>query len=387
VTTVWSRRASTLDLALGGVLTALMVGELVNEHAIGSSVGPPVAVGALLCLVGLAVAARNVAPFAALVVNSVGVVAVVALGFHGFIYRWTNLINLYTAGERSRPPLSYIALAIGEAGVAAWFWLSEEPAEPLVQVFVMLLWVPAWLAGIQAAARRRELARERAYVAESAARQAAETRATIAEERAQMARELHDALGHSVTLMVMQAGAARRSIDRDPTVAVAAMEVVEQTGRAALRELDRLLGLLHRDREAGEAGEIVEEPAPGLEDLGTLAERTMSSSLQVELAVDADTDAVPRTVQHGVFRVIQEALTNTLKHANADHVRIDVHVDDDCLVASVYDDGRGTVGGSEPSDGRGLIGLAARIDVLGGTFAHGPQPGGGYRVACEIPLS
>jgi signal transduction histidine kinase len=381
VTARWSRRPSPLDLALGGVLTALMVGELVTEHAIGSSVGPPVAVGVLLCVLGLAVAARNVAPFAALVVNGVGIVAVIALGFHGFIYRWTNLINLYTAGERCRPPLSYVALAIGELGVAAWFWFSEEPAEPLVQVFVMLLWVPAWLAGMQAAARRRGLARERAYAAETAARHAAETRATIAEERAQMARELHDSLGHSVTLMVMQAGAARRTITRDTTAAVAAMEVVEQTGRAAMRELDRLLGLLHRDREA------VEEPAPGLDDLNALAERTMSSGLQVELSVDADPDAVPYTVQHGVFRVVQEALTNTLKHASAHHVRIDVHVDDDRLVASVYDDGRGTVDGPEPAGGRGLIGLAARIDVLGGSLAHGPQPEGGYRVACEIPLS
>jgi signal transduction histidine kinase len=381
VTSSWSRRPSALDLALGGVLTALMVGELVTEQAIGTSVGPPIAVGVLLCVLGLAIAGRSAAPFTALVINSIGVVAVIALGFHGFIYRWTNLINLYTAAERCRPPLSYIALAVSEFGVAAWFLLSDEPAEPLVQVFVMLVWVPAWLAGTQAAARRRELERERAYAAETSARHAAETRATIAEERAQMARELHDSLGHSVTLMVMQAGAARRSIDRDTPAAVAAIEVVEQTGRAALNELDRLLGLLDRDRQA------VEDPAPGLDDLGALVERTTSSGLKVELAADVDAAAVPHTVQHGVFRVIQEALTNTLKHANARHVWIDVHVDDDRLVAAVSDDGRGNADGSRHPDSRGLIGLAARIDVLGGAFEHGPQPEGGYRVACEIPLS
>jgi signal transduction histidine kinase len=381
VTAAWSRRPSTLDLALGGVLTALMLGELVAEQAIGSAVGPPVLVGVLLCVVGLAVALRNTAPFAALAVNAVGVVAVIALGFHGFIYRWTNLINLYTAAERCRPPLSYVALACGELGVAAWFWFSKEHAEPLVQVFVMLLWVPAWLAGTQAAVRRRDLERERAYAAEAAARHAAETRATVAEERAQMARELHDSIGHSVTLMVMQAGAARRIIDRDTAMAVAAIEVVEQSGRSALRELDRLLGLLHRDRET------VEEPAHGLDDLAALAERTTASGLQVTLDVDVEPDAVPQTVQHGVYRVVQEALTNTLKHADARHAQIDIRLGDHCLVAEIYDDGRAATGGFAQANGRGLIGLAARIDVLGGTFEHGPRPEGGYRVACEIPVA
>jgi signal transduction histidine kinase len=378
VTAASARRPSNADLALGGALAALMLGEFATESP---DIAAPGLVAALLVVMGLAVATRNVAPFASFLVNGLALVAVIALGFAGSNYQWTNLLCLYTVADRCRMPLSLGALVLGELGVTAWFLLTPDNPAPVIQVFVMLTWIVGWAAGTQVAARRHELARQREHGAEAAARHDAETRATVAEERAQMARELHDSIGHSVTLMVMQAGAARRSIDRDTTTAVAAIEVVEHTGRAALGELDRLVGLLHRDRDA------VEDPVPGLDDLAPLAERTAMSGLRVDLDVDVDAARVPRTVQLGVFRVVQEALTNTLKHAGARHARVDVHLDDDRVVAAVYDDGRGAADVSDRPDGRGLIGLAARIAVLGGTFEHGPRPEGGYRVACKIPLS
>ncbi|HSK95061.1 MAG TPA: histidine kinase, partial [Euzebyales bacterium] len=299
-------------------------------------------------------------------------------------YQWTNLLSLYTVAERSKRSLALSALVLGEIAVISWFLLAPESNPPAIQAFVMFVWLVGWLGGTQVAARRRELVRQREYAAEAEARHAAETRATIAEERAQMARELHDALGHSVTLMVMQAGAARRSIDRDAAAAVSAIAVVERTGRAALAELDRLVGLLHRTPD--HLGAAV----PGVADLTDLADRTAASGLRVDLDLDPTAADVPQAVQLGVFRVVQEALTNTLKHAGASRARVEVRRDEHELVATVSDDGQGTINGSDGdarSAGRGLIGLAARIDALGGSFTHGPQPQGGYRVACRIPVS
>jgi len=365
---------------LGGVLTVLMLGEFAADCC-EPGVRAPGMIVALLVVMGVAVAVRTIAPFPAFVVNAACVIAVITLGFDGFIYQWSNLLCLYTVAERSRPPVSFAALILGEIGVATWFLLVREPQPPAIQLFVMLAWLVGWSAGMQVAGRRRELARQRETAAEAAARHAAETRATIAEERAEMARELHDALGHSVTLMVMQAGAARRSIDRDTAAAVSAMEIVERTGRAALSELDRLVGLLHR------VPDNPGDPVPGVADLTDLASRTAASGLQVDLDLDPAAGTVPQAVQLGVFRVVQEALTNTLKHAGAGAARVEVRLDDGDVVATISDDGRGAVTGDGERAGRGLIGLAARIDALGGSFTHGPQPQGGYRVACRIPAS
>ena len=375
-------RPGALDLVLGGVLTALMLGELLAERQVGTVVHAPALVAALLLAMGLAVALRNVLPFTAFLVNGLALVGVIALGFHGFVYRWTNVVSLYSVAERCPPPLSFLALVFGELGVVAWFALAREPALPLVQLFVMLLWVAGWLAGTQVATRRRELDRRRSVAAQAEARRTAEVRATVAEERAQMARELHDAIGHSVTLMVMQAGAARRSIDRDAAAAVRAIGIVERVGREALGELDRLLGLLRRQQD----GDAATGAAPGLDDLPALVERATAGGLQVTLDLDADGAGMSQAVQLGVFRVVQEALTNTLKHARAGRAQVAVQSRGDRVVAEVTDDGHGSSGGDAPRRGQGLIGLAARVDALGGTLTHGPRPQGGYRVTCEIPL-
>jgi signal transduction histidine kinase len=376
-----ARRPSTVDLAFGGVSIVLMLGELAAEWRISPDIAAPELTAALLVVMGLAVATRSVAPFPSFLVNGLAVVGVVALGFAGFNYQWTNLLCLYTVAERSKWSLALSALVLGEIAVISWFLLAPESNPPAIQAFVMFVWVVGWLGGTQVAARRRELVRQREYTAEAEARHAAEIRATVAEERAEMARELHDSIGHSVTLMVMQAGAARRIIDRDAATAVTAMEVVERTGRAALGELDRLIGSLHHDPEH------IGDPVPGVADLADLADRTASGGLTVDLDLDPDAADTPQAVQLGVFRVVQEALTNTLKHADASSARVDVRLDNGDLVATISDDGHGPVNGSDRREGRGLIGLAARIDALGGSFAHGPQPHGGYRVACRIPVS
>jgi signal transduction histidine kinase len=159
------------------------------------------------------------------------------------------------------------------------------------------------------------------------------------------------------------------------------MEIVERAGRAALSELDRLVGLLHR------APDHAGDPVPGVADLADLATRTAASGLQVDLDLDPAAGTVPQAVQLGVFRVVQEALTNTLKHAGASGAQVEVRLENGDVVATVSDDGRGAATGDGERAGRGLIGLAARIDALGGSFTHGPRPQGGYRVACRIPAS
>jgi signal transduction histidine kinase len=221
-----------------------------------------------------------------------------------------------------------------------------------------------------AAAERREVAAARA----------------VAEERRRIAREMHDLVGHSVSVMVVQAGGARRILDKDPDRAVEAAVRIEATGRAALAEMRRLLGILG----AGD-GDMTFHPQPTLDAIGPLVERAKDAGVRATLHVDGDRRPLPAGAEVAAYRVVQEALTNTLKHAGASQSDVVLRWHPDALEIVVADRGpaprRGHGDtGSLPSGGHGVVGMQERVKVYGGELTANPRPDGGFVVRARIPL-
>ncbi len=224
----------------------------------------------------------------------------------------------------------------------------------------------------------------------------AQTLRAVALERARIASELHDVVTHNVSVMVVQAGAARRVLDTSPGDAREALLAVEASGRTAMTELRHLLGLLAPIGEAA-AGEGDEDlgPQPGLAQIPALLERVRAAGLPVELCVDATTRtlcALPPGPDLAAYRVVQEGLTNVIKHAGQARAAVRLEYRPLDLLITVSDDGRPAEAAAHAPaqppgpDGRGLIGLRERIAVYGGELAAGPRPGGGWRLVARIPL-
>jgi signal transduction histidine kinase len=208
----------------------------------------------------------------------------------------------------------------------------------------------------------------------------AQTRRAVDAERARIAGELHDVVTHNVSVMVVQAGAARSVLSSSPEQAREALLAVEASGRTAMSELRHLLGLL---APAGGDEELL-VPQPGAARVPALVERVRAAGLSVELSVTGARD-LPPGVDLAAYRVVQEALTNVIKHAGTARAAVVLEYRRDDLVITVTDDGRPVTGAGGPG-GRGLIGLRERIGLYGGELDAGPRPGGGWRVRARIPL-
>ena len=192
-----------------------------------------------------------------------------------------------------------------------------------------------------------------------------------------LARDLHDVVAHHVSLMGVQAGAARRAFDRDPTRAREALTQVERTSRAAVEEMRRMLSLLRGDSDSG---------APAVTALPHLVEQTGSSGLRVELTVVGTPRDLPPSVSASAYRVVQEALTNTLKHAAATHADVRLRYLDAAIEVEVVDDGRGAAP-DPPAAARGQAGMAERVALHDGELEVGPRPARGYRVRARFPTA
>ncbi|MFJ6150756.1 sensor histidine kinase [Micromonospora profundi] len=221
----------------------------------------------------------------------------------------------------------------------------------------------------------------------------AESRAAVAEERTRIARELHDVVAHSMAVMIVQADGARFMLDRDPEQARTAVKVVADTGRAALEEMRRLVGVL-RDAGPSDAGgsAVVSDPEHrrlALAELPDLLARFRDAGLRVQRRrVTGDAPALPPGLELTVYRVVQEALTNALKHAGVGaDVEVTLAYTDDVVVVRVVDDGQGRpVVGPAPSGGHGLLGMRERVTVYDGTLTAGPRPTGGWQLEARLPL-
>jgi signal transduction histidine kinase len=228
--------------------------------------------------------------------------------------------------------------------------------------------------------RRTKLARELEQRAARLERERDErTRAAIAEERRRIARELHDVIAHTVSVMTVQAGAARLLLDDEPERAVEPLLAVEETGRQALAEIGRLLGILRE----GE-GEIAFARRPGMADLDALVEHARRAGLAVEVAVEGRPSALAPGVDLAAYRIVQEALTNALKHSGPTHAEVTVRYGGGAVDLEIANDGRVVSAGDR--GGHGLVGMRERAALYGGELEAGPRTGGGYAVRARLPV-
>jgi signal transduction histidine kinase len=200
-------------------------------------------------------------------------------------------------------------------------------------------------------------------------------------ERARIARELHDVIAHSVSVMVIQAGGARMVMDSSPERAEASLRSVERAGREALAEMRRLLGVLD-----GDADPRALAPQPGLADIDELLARTRASGLAADLRVDGEAAAVPPALDLCAYRIVQEALTNVIKHAAPARAEVRVRWGPDALELEISDDGRGPGAVNGASGGHGIAGMRERAGLHGGSIHAGAGPGGGFTVRARLPL-
>jgi signal transduction histidine kinase len=242
-------------------------------------------------------------------------------------------------------------------------------------VIFAILWTIAF--ALSRKFQEADEAKKRASRAEREREERART--AVTEERARIARELHDVVGHSVSVMTVQASAVRRLLRPDQEREREALLIVEQTGREALAEMRRMVGVLRRPEEAPALA-----PQPSLEHLDKLVEQAREAGLPVELRIEGDPLPLPAGLDLTAYRLVQEGLTNALKHARAQHAEVLVHYSDGHVELTVSDDGRGA--GDRDGGGHGLVGMRERVTVYGGELEAGPRPEGGYRLRARLPV-
>jgi signal transduction histidine kinase len=278
------------------------------------------------------------------------------------------------------------------------FDAAAGPLDPVLAAtvysvgFNLLFFLSAYFfgsAGWESARRRRQLELQGEQLRRS---QEENARQAVVAERLRIARDLHDVVAHHVSVMGVQATAARRVLASDYDLASRALGAVEQTARTAVTELRGLLGVLRTDGGAANSGPEISGShlsSPGLEQLPNLVSEAQSTGLKVEYAVYGESRTVPDALALSVYRIVQEALTNTVKHAAAGNVAVRVRFLEYLLEVEVVDDGRGRSPkrGPETGGGLGLVGMRERVAVHDGELETGPRPGGGFMVRARMPLA
>jgi signal transduction histidine kinase len=241
----------------------------------------------------------------------------------------------------------------------------------------------AWGVGYVYDGHRRRTAELEERAARLEREQATEARAAVAEERARIAREMHDVVAHSLSVMVVQAEAAEAMLEVDPQRAQRPLSAVQDTGREALTDLRRMLGALR----APDEGAPSLAPQPGLAGLDALAEHVREAGLPVDLRIEGEPRPLPAGIDLSAFRIVQEGLTNVLKHAGPARAEVLVRYDPDAINLEVTDDGRGS-GGDRENGGHGLVGMRERVAVYGGELRAGPRPAPerGFALSARLPL-
>ena len=283
-------------------------------------------------------------------------------------------VSRYATSDR----WSYAGLGTAITVAAISDLLDEGPITDIGSAFFFLFLV--WYIGRRVRIRGDylRLLQERAVQLER--EQAAEARRAVAEERTRIARELHDVVAHRVSVMTVQAGAAKTVAADDPERAVQAMEAVEEAGRQALGELRHLLGVLRPETEVDGLG-----PQPGLADVPRLVEHLGEAALDVSLTMDDLPTDLPSSVDLSAYRIVQEALTNVLKHAGPSaRTEVRLSTDKRGVAIEVLDRGHGAT--TLPGSGHGIAGMRERAQLLGGSLDAGPRPGGGFRVVARLPI-
>ncbi|MEV4570636.1 sensor histidine kinase [Nonomuraea sp. NPDC049419] len=344
---------------------------------------PPDALGGLLVVLACApIVVRRRWPLSALWAGLLPETLLSSLGYGTGTSSLSGMVLLYSVASHRGLAISLVALVVSLVAYLAG--AAAGPVGPVAwnqYVIVAVVLVAVWGAGRSLRLRRAYMEELKDRAARLERAHAADTRAARAEERSRIARELHDVVAHHVSVMTVQAAAARRVLATDPELAREALSAVEHTGRLAMTEMRNIVGVLRTDAQA-ELG-----PQPAVRDLPALAELMREAGLPVRLQVEGTEVALPAGVDLAAYRTVQEALTNSLRHAGAGaKATVTVRYEPGELDVRVEDDGVGAAAGEPRSAGHGLVGIRERVTLYGGILNIGPLPGGGFEVRARFPL-
>ena len=383
----WLRRHPML---VDGMLAAALVfGGVAPAFARGMFLGIPLAFG-----LAVPVVFRRKHPIAAYYTAVAAGGLQVALGIPPAATDVAILILLYTLAAYTPRRISVWGLAVCLAGSAVallrWTNLADHTLLGWLTTGGTVFAGPAllaWVLGDSMRYRRAYYASLEDRAARLETERDAEVKIAAAAERARIARELHDVIAHNVSVMVVQADGASYAMDTDPARAREALAAISATGRQALAEMRRLLGVL---RHEGDGANSVRAPQPGIGELGELLDQARCAGLPVSFTVEGDPQPLPGGVALAAYRIVQESLTNTRKHAGpVASASVLLRYAQDAVVLTISDDGWGDLGGTAPpgAPGHGLPGMRERVAVYGGSVAAGPRPGGGFVVVATLPLA
>jgi signal transduction histidine kinase len=287
------------------------------------------------------------------------------------------VVAVYTVGAHTEG----IRASVGTFGVAVLIAVVAVDDFAFANLlFVTMIIGGAWLAGLAVRYRRqRERALEQSIV-DAEAQHAAKERAAAAEERIRIARELHDVVAHAISVIVLQARGARRSLESHPVEAREALDTIEATGGQALSEMRRLLGMLRTHDEVTALA-----PQPSLRSVEALVSQVRDAGIPVEVTIEGEPIELPPGIDLSAYRIVQEALTNTLKHAGSATARVTIRYRTEDLELEVADTGRSV--GAGGVEGHGLIGMRERVALYGGSIEAGARDGGGFAVTARLPLA
>ncbi|WP_025620591.1 sensor histidine kinase [Salinispora cortesiana] len=380
-------RSVAFDVAVSGLVALLAVAWISGEPG-----------GWIATLVGVVMAAvllfRRTHPSAVAAAVAALALVQVAVGWGPLAYDIGVLIALYSVAKYANrlrygigaglvAAVGVVLAALQVRGPAPW-WSSA-------------LWLGSvtgavWLVGLNVRTRRLYVLSLEERAATLEREREAEARAAVAEERTRIARELHDVVAHTMAVMIVQADGVRFTIDRNPAIAQEAAKVVGDTGRQALEEMRRLVGVLREPADAaGPDGVLSAEPAhrrPALVGLPDLLDHFRAAGLAVTCATSGEPTVLPPGLELTVYRVVQESLTNTLKHAGVGaSIELVFDWSPAAVVVRAVDDGRGrSLVRPAPSGGHGLVGMRERVGVYDGSLTAGPTSAGGWRVEARLPL-
>jgi signal transduction histidine kinase len=371
------------DIVMAAAVTMIAFGSVYDVRQEIDLLG-----GVLLALQTVPIAWRRRDPMRILITTGLAIIIYSALGYplsNGYLGVFIAFYTVAAHEPRRRAVVAAVITAIGIlisfVSYAAFATNVDKRADMTATYLSFGL---AWLIGDNLRVRRaytRQLEQRAADLEREREERAA---LAVSQERARIARELHDVVAHHVSVMVVQASGARRVLEKNPAAAEDALEAVESAGRTALSEMRRMLEVLRTD-EAGVG------PQPGLAELERLAAQVREAGLPVELCVEGAPRELPGALDLAAYRIVQEALTNTVKHAGKANARVVVCYEPEALSLDIVDDGRGAAaallaGEEDDGAGQGLIGMRERVTLYGGTLEAGPVFPGGYRVHATFPL-
>lgn len=380
------RRALFLDAVLA---VSLGIVSIFVATRVAQAEGTSVQAGAIALLVvqTVALTVRRRWPMAVYSVVGIGTIVYAWLGFPQSVGGFGVLIAIYTVAAHVPLREAIVAAGIYVVGMAlSLIGFSRDSGSPFDVVFAdflvnLLALILAWTVGVTIRTRRAYVAALEARAELLEREREDNARLAVALERGRIAREMHDVVAHNVSVVVVQAAAAERLVETDPERARQAMRDVAATGRQALTEMRRLLGVLRDGDASDDLG-----PQPGVTELRALASTIEDAGMQVELSVQGEERPLPASAALSVYRIVQEALTNSLRHAGPARARVILRYLPDALEVQVSDNGVGVVPPAEHG-GHGLIGMRERVALFGGELTAGPRPEGGYAVVARIPTT